>query len=65
MPTACNPASAPAAATRTPTRTPGPRGVPPIGAPGQVTGADMATERMNAHGTTAQDLRGALQLANA
>ena len=43
----------------------GTRDVATIGGPGHVIRVDMDTERMNAHGITAQDLRGALQLANA
>jgi multidrug efflux pump subunit AcrB len=46
-------------------RIPGTRDVATIGGPGHVIRVDMDTERMNAHGITAQDLRGALQLANA
>ncbi len=43
----------------------GTRDVVTIGGPGHVIRVDMDTERMNAHGVTAQDLRAALQLANA
>ena len=46
-------------------RVPGTRDVSTIGGPGHVIRVDMDTERMNAHGVTAQDLRAALQLANA
>ncbi|MGD9870188.1 MAG: efflux RND transporter permease subunit, partial [Thauera sp.] len=46
-------------------RIPGTRDVATLGGPGHVIRVDMDTERMNAHGVTAQDLRGALQLANA
>ena len=46
-------------------RIPGTRDVATIGGPGHVIRVDMDIERMNAHGVTAQDLRGALQLANA
>jgi multidrug efflux pump subunit AcrB len=46
-------------------RIPGTRDVSTIGGPGHVIRVNMDTERMNAHGITAQDLRGALQLANA
>ncbi|MBN8441240.1 MAG: efflux RND transporter permease subunit [Thauera sp.] len=43
----------------------GTRDVATIGGPGHVIRVQMDTERMNAHGVTAQDLRAALQLANA
>jgi len=43
----------------------GTRDVTTIGGPGHVIRVQMDTERMNAHGVTAQDLRAALQLANA
>ncbi|MDI3490022.1 MAG: hypothetical protein PWP11_1299 [Thauera sp.] len=46
-------------------RIPGTRDVATIGGPGHVIRVNMDTERMNAHGITAQDLRAALQLANA
>ena len=46
-------------------RIPGTRDVTTVGGPGHVIRVNMDTERMNAHGITAQDLRGALQLANA
>jgi len=46
-------------------RIPGARDVVTIGGPGHVIRVDLDTERMNAHGVTAQDLRAALQLANA
>ena len=46
-------------------RIPGTRDVTTIGGPGHVIRVNMDTERMNAHGITAQDLRAALQLANA
>ncbi|ATE60965.1 efflux RND transporter permease subunit [Thauera sinica] len=43
----------------------GTRDVATVGGPGHVIRVQMDTERMNAHGVTAQDLRAALQLANA
>ena len=43
----------------------GTRDVTTVGGPGHVIRVQMDTERMNAHGVTAQDLRAALQLANA
>ncbi len=43
----------------------GTRDVVTVGGPGHVIRVNMDTERMNAHGVTAQDLRAALQLANA
>tara|TARA_R110001583_G_scaffold195094_2_gene369081 strand:- start:8213 stop:11458 length:3246 start_codon:yes stop_codon:yes gene_type:complete len=46
-------------------RLPGTRDVTTIGGPGRVIRVQLDTERMNAHGVTAQDLRAALQLANA
>jgi multidrug efflux pump subunit AcrB len=46
-------------------RIPGTRDVATIGGPGHVIRVNMDTERMNAHGITAQDLRAALQLSNA
>ncbi|QDF98764.1 multidrug transporter AcrB [Azoarcus sp. DD4] len=46
-------------------RLPGTREVGTIGGPGQVLRVDMDVARMNAHGVSAQDLRSALQLANA
>ncbi|MFB1029077.1 MAG: efflux RND transporter permease subunit, partial [Thauera sp.] len=46
-------------------RIPGTRDVATLGGPGHVIRVNMDIERMNAHGVTAQDLRGALQLANA
>ena len=46
-------------------RIPGTRDVTTVGGPGHVIRVNMDTERMNAHGVTAQDLRAALQLANA
>ncbi|HAY10385.1 MAG TPA: multidrug transporter AcrB, partial [Thauera sp.] len=46
-------------------RIPGTRDVLTIGGPGHVIRVNMDTVRMNAHGVTAQDLRAALQLANA
>lgn len=46
-------------------RIPGTRDVATIGGPGRVVQVQMDAERMSAHGVTAQDLRAALQLANA
>ncbi|AUL99165.1 multidrug transporter AcrB [Rhodocyclaceae bacterium] len=46
-------------------RLPGTRDVVTIGGPGRVVRVDMDSQRMNAHGITAQDIRAALQLANA
>ena len=46
-------------------RIPGTRDVTTVGGPGHVIRVNMDTERMNAHAITAQDLRAALQLANA
>lgn len=46
-------------------RIPGTRDVTTIGGPGRVIRVQMDADRMNAHGITAQDLRVALQLANA
>ena len=46
-------------------RLPGTRDVVTIGGPGHVVRVLMDTERMNAHGVTAQDIRAALQLSNA
>ncbi|HRP98085.1 MAG TPA: efflux RND transporter permease subunit [Rhodocyclaceae bacterium] len=43
----------------------GTRDVVTIGGPGHVVRVLLDTERMNAHGVTAQDIRAALQLANA
>jgi multidrug efflux pump subunit AcrB len=43
----------------------GTRDVETIGGPGHVIRVAMDTERMNAHGVTAQDLRNAFQLSNA
>ncbi len=43
----------------------GTRDVATVGGPGHVLRVSMDTERMNAHGVTAQELRAALQLANA
>ncbi|HQZ01419.1 MAG TPA: efflux RND transporter permease subunit [Thauera sp.] len=43
----------------------GTRDVVTVGGPGHVIRVNMDIERMNAHGVTAQDLRAALQLANA
>ncbi len=45
-------------------RIPGTRDVATIGGPGHVLRVIMDSARMNAHGITAQDLKGALQLAN-
>ncbi|CAL95991.1 efflux RND transporter permease subunit [Azoarcus olearius] len=46
-------------------RLPGTRDVQTLGGPDRVVKVDMDVARMNAHGISAQDLRGALQLANA
>ncbi|QDX80011.1 multidrug transporter AcrB [Denitratisoma sp. DHT3] len=46
-------------------RVAGTRDVYTIGGPGHAIRVAMDTERMNAHGVTAQDLKAALQLANA
>lgn len=46
-------------------RLPGTRDVVTIGGPDHVVRVMMDSERMNAHGVTAQDLRAALQLSNA
>ncbi len=46
-------------------RIPGTRDVATIGGPGHVVRVVMDTDRMNAHGVTAQDLKAALQLSNA
>jgi multidrug efflux pump subunit AcrB len=46
-------------------RIPGTRDVSTIGGPGHVIRVVMDTERMNAHGITAQDLRGRAAAANA
>jgi multidrug efflux pump subunit AcrB len=46
-------------------RIPGTRDVTTIGGPGHVIRVIMDTDRMNAHGVTAQDLRAALQVSNA
>ncbi len=46
-------------------RIPGTRDVVTIGGPDHVLRVDMDSARMNAHGVTAQDIRAALQLANA
>jgi multidrug efflux pump subunit AcrB len=45
-------------------RIPGTRDVETIGGPGHVLRVIMDSERMNAHGITAEDLKAALQLAN-
>ncbi len=46
-------------------RVPGTRDVVTLGGPGHVVRVLMDTQRMNAHGVTAQDVRAALQLSNA
>lgn len=46
-------------------RLPGTRDVTTIGGPGHVIRVLMDTERMTAHGITAQDIRAALQVSNA
>ena len=46
-------------------RIPGTRDVATIGGPGHVVRVNMDSERMNAHGVTAQDIKAALQVANA
>ncbi|MDP2811296.1 MAG: efflux RND transporter permease subunit [Rhodocyclaceae bacterium] len=46
-------------------RIPGTRDVTTIGGPGHVIRVAMEADRMNAHGVTAQDLKAALQVANA
>ncbi len=46
-------------------RIPGTRDVVTIGGPDHVVRVEMDSQRMNAHGVTAQDIRAALQLANA
>ena len=43
----------------------GTRDVTTIGGPGHVVKVEMMTERMNAYGVTAQDLKAALQISNA